>query len=242
MAYHTEEGRKRISESMRGKRNPNWGGGLIEYACEVCGEKFKLSKSRKARYCSKKCYGVVLSKKYMALRRRVICANCGKIIYVKPSRTTKYCSRACMTADMGAWLKVSGTSKKYAGGFRADIGIYVRSQWEANYARYLNWLKEMGEIYTWEYEPDTFEFEKIKRGTRFYTPDFKVWNTEDEYEYHEVKGYMDQKSKTRIKRMRKYYPGEPLIIIDTPAYNALARDVKGLVPNWESAGKTKRNY
>ena len=120
-----------------------------------------------------------------------------------------------------------------SGGKRGDLGgLYVRSSWEANYARYLNWLKRIGEIDRWEYEPDTFEF-PVKRGSKYYTPDFKIWTTEDVYEYHEVKGYMDQKSKTKIKRMGIHYPDEPLIIIDSDAYWVLAKDVKNLVENWE---------
>jgi len=118
------------------------------------------------------------------------------------------------------------------GGIRLDLGLYVRSRWEANYARYLTWLRSVGEIHNWEYEPDTYEF-PVKRGTRFYTPDFKVWTSKDRYEYHEVKGYMDQKSSTQLKRMAKYHPDEKIVVIDKDAYRGLAQDVKRLVPNWE---------
>lgn len=43
---------------------------------------------------------------------------------------------------------------------------YFRSKWEVNYALYLEWLKTKKQIAEWEYEPQTFWFEKIKRGTR----------------------------------------------------------------------------
>ena len=123
-------------------------------------------------------------------------------------------------------------------GIRADLGIYVRSSWEANYARYLNWLIDVGEIKGWQYEADTFEFEGIKRGTRFYTPDFKVFlnhSVECEYpiEYHEVKGWMTPKSVTQLKRMAKYHPDIKIILIDQKAYRSIERDVKGFIPNWE---------
>ena len=49
-------------------------------------------------------------------------------------------------------------------GIRADLGIYVRSAWEANVARYLTWLKSLGSIARWEYEPETFVFEAITVG------------------------------------------------------------------------------
>lgn len=118
------------------------------------------------------------------------------------------------------------------GGKRKDLGIYVRSSWEANYARYLNWLVEKGNILKWEYEVDTYWFESIKRGVRSYTPDFKVWNTEKDYVYHEVKGYMDQKSQTKLKRMAKYYPKEKVIVIAKDEYKEIKKWSR-LISNWE---------
>lgn len=119
-------------------------------------------------------------------------------------------------------------------GKREDLGgLFVRSSWEANYARYLNWLIEQNEIAAWEYEPDTFWFHEIKRGTRSYTPDFKVINNDGTVEYHEIKGWMDQKSRTALKRMAKYYPDVKLVVIDKDAYYALANDIKGFIQGWE---------
>lgn len=119
-------------------------------------------------------------------------------------------------------------------GKREDLnGLFVRSSWEANYARYLNWLKSIGEIDDWEYEADCFVFEAIKRGTRSYTPDFKIYNTDDTIIYHEVKGWMDSKSKTKLKRMAKYYPEVEIVLIDEDAYRAIEKDVRMFIPNWE---------
>lgn len=119
-------------------------------------------------------------------------------------------------------------------GKRDDLdGLFVRSAWEANYARYLNWLVSIGEIKEWEYEADTFEFVKIRKGTRFYLPDFKVTNNDGTVEYHEVKGWMDDKSKTKLSRMAKYYPDIKLILIDEGAYRAISSQVKNIIKNWE---------
>ena len=60
-------------------------------------------------------------------------------------------------------------NRRAKGGTRKDLGFYVRSTWEANYARYLKWLQLNGQIEEWAYEPKTFEFVGIKRGSRFYT-------------------------------------------------------------------------
>jgi len=61
-------------------------------------------------------------------------------------------------------------------GWRVIGGIrkYYRSKWEANYARYLEWLKSKGEIQGWLHEPETFWFDGIKRGCLSYLPDFRV--------------------------------------------------------------------
>jgi len=120
-----------------------------------------------------------------------------------------------------------------SGGIRSDLGIFVRSAWEANYARYLTFLVGVGEIQGWEYEAETFEFDAIKRGTRSYTPDFKVTNLDGAVEYHEVKGWMDPKSNTKLKRMARYHPDITIILIDKDAYYAIRRECKNLVPNWE---------
>ena len=121
------------------------------------------------------------------------------------------------------------------GGKRADLGDrYFRSSWEANYARYLDWLEDLGQIASWQYEPCTFEFIAIKRGTRFYTPDFKIVETDGTVVYHEVKGYMDRRSQTKLKRMAKYFPHVKIILIDKDAYYAIAAQVKRIIPNWEN--------
>ena len=99
--------------------------------------------------------------------------------------------------------------------------IFFRSLWEANYALYLDFLIKQGQILKWEFEPDTFWFEKIRRGVRSYKPDFKILNNDNTEEYHEVKGWMDSKSKTKLNRMRIYYPEVKILLIDKDIYNDL---------------------
>ena len=132
-----------------------------------------------------------------------------------------------------------GPSPVFRSGWR-EIGgkrNYYRSQWEANYARYLEWLKQRGEILDWEHEPETFWFEGIKRGVCSYLPDFRVTEKKRDgsisIEYHEVKGWMDGRSATKIRRMAKYHPDVKLIVIDAGQYRALCRDAAALVEGWE---------
>lgn len=110
---------------------------------------------------------------------------------------------------------------------------YYRSRWEANYARYLNWLKENKQILDWKHEPTTFWFEGIKRGTMSYLPDFLVVNLNNSEEYHEVKGWMDDRSKTKIKRMAIYHPNIKLKVIDSKSYKSIAKTAQNLLKDWE---------
>jgi len=127
---------------------------------------------------------------------------------------------------MALRLKNKGTiySRSNNGWYRINRKkYYFRSGWEVVYACYLEWLRSKKEIKRWEYEPDIFWFEKIRRGVRSYCPDFKIFNNNKSIEYHEVKGYMDSKSITKIKRMAKYYPETKLIVIAKDEYYAVKK-------------------
>ncbi len=102
-----------------------------------------------------------------------------------------------------------------------DRKYYLKSSWELSYAKYLDEELSNGKIVEWEYEPDTFWFERIKRGIRSYTPDFKVKYLDGKVEYHEVKGYLDSKSKTKLNRMRIYHPEIEMKLIDRAVMKSL---------------------
>ena len=110
---------------------------------------------------------------------------------------------------------------------------YYRSKWEANFARYLQFLKNKGQIKSWQHEPETFWFEKIKRGCRSYLPDFKVVENSGKVVYYEIKGWMDAKSKTKLKRMAKYYPDINLVLIQKKQYQELNFKLSRLISGWE---------
>lgn len=111
--------------------------------------------------------------------------------------------------------------------------IYFRSGWEVNIARYFEFQVRKGLIANWEFEPRTFWFETIKRGVRSYLPDFLITRNDGTHYWVEVKGYMDSRSKTKIKRMAKYYPEEELQVIDQKRYNAIKSTASLVVPGWE---------
>lgn len=114
------------------------------------------------------------------------------------------------------------------GGKRSDLGdIYFRSSWEANIARYYNFMG-----IKWEYEPKTFVFENVTRGSVSYTPDFYL---PEEDTWIEIKGYMDSKSKTKLKRFARQYPEEykKLHLIQQKEYTEIKKKLGPLIKNWE---------
>ena len=112
---------------------------------------------------------------------------------------------------------------------------FFRSRWEANYGRYLEWLRRLGEIQAWDHEAHVFWFEGIRRGVVSYLPDFKVIERNGSIQWHEVKGWMDGRSKTALARMAKYHPHETLIVIREQQYMEIQRKVGGLIDGWESS-------
>jgi molybdenum-dependent DNA-binding transcriptional regulator ModE len=119
-----------------------------------------------------------------------------------------------------------GTYPHVKHGRRADMGgQFFRSAWEANVARYLTFTGRQ-----WQFEATTFWFLEIQRGVRSYTPDFFL---PDEDMYIEVKGYMDARSRTKLNRMRIYYPKVRLEVWDAARYHGIRTTAGLIIPHWE---------
>jgi hypothetical protein len=132
-------------------------------------------------------------------------------------------------------------NKSWKSGWREIGGFkkYYRSRWEANYARYLEWLRCLGQIKSWEHEPHVFWFDGVKRGCVSYLPDFRVTENSGAIVYHEVKGWMDERSATKLKRMAKYHPDVKLVLIEAPDYKRLAKQVSSFCEGWESEERAR---
>lgn len=189
-------------------------------------------------YCSMACYGP--HRKKAAERPIVLCVVCGKFFPVSRGTFGRCCSMKCVGALTANRTAQEGYSRS-KGGRRADLdNRYFRSSWEANWARYLNCLRQQGQIVDWQYEPDTFEFVGIKCGARFYTPDFRVTNIGGSVEYHEIKGWMDARSATKLRRMAKYHPSIKVVLVERPAYDEVAKKLGKILPGWEWGHKKSR--
>lgn len=103
------------------------------------------------------------------------------------------------TPKLSKW---SGKGNPYShtkSGYRPDLGINCRSGWEANVMRVL-----ASYDIPFEFEPTVFTY-PIKRGNKAYTPDIYLRATD---EWIEIKGYLDNNSKIKLKRFKRYYPEE----------------------------------
>jgi len=177
----------------------------VSHRCVACGKRFNAWKSNERKFCSMACSSNDPDLK----RRRVEKRNSN------PDKSRLYSTRSAK------WVEIGG--KRFFG----------RSSWERNYGRYLQFQKEHKIVSDWDHETTTFWFDEIKRGTRSYLPDFKVTLWTGEEEFHEVKGWMTRKSKTQIRRMKKYHPEIKLVVIDQVRYRALAKTARTLIPGWE---------
>lgn len=232
------------NKNLKEERNPRYKFNEGWLNCIYCGKEFKVKPSsilskKNRTYCTKECKEKNNNSHFKIIKNCIECGNEFEV-YKKHSERRKFCSRSCSSINFYRINNQINKGKQMGlGGKREDLNNkYFRSSWEANYARYLNYLKLNGEIEKWEYEVDTFEFVKIKKGTRFYTPDFKVY-VNGEIEYHEVKGYMDDKSTTRHKRMKKYYPNIIIKIIDKEWFRLNGSNLRKVIINWEYKNKTR---
>ena len=238
--------KKCFGEFYVGEKNASWKGGKKKAKCLGCGKPIQFFPSLNKIYCSKKCMNVHRIPKvgkdnpnWRGGGVNLICKACNKVFTTPKSRVGQvYCSKECFNTgegDKGAARWQPGSRWGMSGtksGKRADLGIYVRSAWEANYARYLKWMLSRGEIAAWDYEKKTFEF-PVKKGTRFYTPDFRVKNNDGSIEYHEVKGWNHPKGKTALARMALYYPEVIVLLIDKIVYGQLRKSLGRVIPEWE---------
>lgn len=131
--------------------------------------------------------------------------------------------------ERGHMGNTSGDSKKTWKGQWAQVGPhyhYFRSTWEIKYAQYLEEKRQNGEIQYWEPEESTFIFEDINSSARSYKPDFTVQENDYSETFHEVKGWMDERSKKCIELMAKEYPQASLVIIDSLKFKRLFGTLK----------------
>lgn len=211
----SEEQNEKLSITLKTKYESGWNPNTEEH-------REKLSEGMKARWqdgsMRKKSVATTLEKygvEHWAQSEE------GKTVLSQRSRGRKFSDETRKNMSQGAARRIRENNNHYErgnGGFREDLGHYVRSNWEANFARI---LKIQGKSY--EYEPKTFQIAEDKT----YTPDFLVDGI-----FYEVKGYWTEKSKLKLESFVKIYPEIELQIIDGTKYNELREAYQDLI-HWE---------
>lgn len=110
------------------------------------------------------------------------------------------------------------------GGYREDLGHYVRSAWEADFARIL----KLHSI-EYQYEPKTFELKMNGGEILHYTPDFY---TESNNTFYEIKGWMHDLDKEKIDLFQEQFPQYNFILISSTKFSEFALKYKKLI-KWE---------
>lgn len=110
------------------------------------------------------------------------------------------------------------------------------SNYEYDYALYLDYLYDNGEIAGWIRNTTSFGFsEKIQVRNRIqqsYRPDFIVFMLDGTYEIHEVKGWMNERSQTILAQFKKDYKNLKLRVIGKPEILSLQRNFKDKLWGW----------
>ena len=110
--------------------------------------------------------------------------------------------------------------------------MYLKSNWERRYCLYLSLMVKHKYVVDYQYEPETFWFQGIKRGTNNYKPDFRVEFPSGKVEYYEVKGYETSKDRTKYKRMKKYHPNIILNVVDGKWFKENGSKLKSIIKEW----------
>ena len=80
----------------------------------------------------------------------------------------------------------------------------------------------------------TFRFKDVVLPNDGSSPQF-ITELDGAIYFVEVKGWMDPKSKTKLKRMAKYYPKVDLRVVGAAEYRELDRKLGAAIPGWEAA-------
>jgi hypothetical protein len=147
----------------------------------------------------------------MGRRKKVKCTKCGTPLFYLPIGYAMSFSVLCIKCEEGKTKKkpVKTATQNFSRtkkGKRSDLGDYVfRSAMEANFARILIYLG-----INYKFEERTFFFHDYKNRPHQYTPDFDILDEKEGFEpgWYETKGWLDSRSRQKMKRFKKNYPEE----------------------------------
>ncbi|NLP46782.1 MAG: hypothetical protein GX347_07050 [Epulopiscium sp.] len=128
-------------------------------------------------------------------------------------------------------MKNKEDNRNSALGFRRDLGHVLRSSWESDFARILNYLN-----IEWDYEKEGFELDsKYIQG--YYIPDFFL----DNNIIIEIKGFWDDESRKKVRCFKEQYNNYKLLLIDSDMMITLWKLYSNKIEGWESKGISNKN-
>jgi hypothetical protein len=198
----------------------------------------------------------------------VHCSKCGVGLFWLPNPYKMSCKVTCMKCGnkppkkVGKAVKVTAASNyaRTKKGIRKDIHptYMFRSATEANFARILEYHG-----IPWKYEERSFTFSGYKTRPHVYIMDFEIIGKPRkkkkdlieglEQGFYEIKGYMDARSRNKLRRLRKNYPEESqvtCVVVSSKykkadiefckkqgfrvlTYDVLTKHYEALIPTWE---------
>jgi len=217
----------------------------LQIKCKFCGYVF-ITKEKRRKFCSPSCASKFNNSKRGGYKNvELVCQWCNKK-YIRTQgeidrwkrRGYKYhfCSKKCVSlffkgksrpqtsiSTIRAYREGRKKVSKTIGNsyIRKDLGIYLRSNWEANYARILNYHG-----LAWKYENEIFDL-KIDGTHLTYRPDFYLI---EENKYVEVKGYWS--NETSKKKFEEFAKNHTIELIDWGTYSNLCCRYSELI-DWE---------
>lgn len=236
---HSEETKKKISAANKGNTG-GWNKGLTKKDPRILKNILKAAETRKRLYREGKLKPWNLGKPMSEETKRKISAKRKGKKYediMSPETVIKFKKRL---AELGRMKKGKnnpmfgkyGEKNPHFGkpaqhgkhSFKRDLGHHCRSNWEANYIRYLLWTNRK-----YKYEPETFVIilPNGEKGT--YTPDFLV----DGKEWQELKGWETRSKIKKWELFQQQYPNEKFTLIDRNKYKKIEKLYKYIIPNWE---------
>lgn len=182
-----------------------------------------LASGKYTKYCSRSCansrqhseqikkkisYSLNKFHNFEVKQLKIICKQCGcEFSWMhkrKSQKQREFCSRICAGLyvsrfiDSSALIKLSyKNGKKLGGHCRAKWldykGIKVQGTYQYKTCQILDNWKKIHKIYDWDYTNDRIPYVWNDGSDHIYNPDFKVFNSKEDWYYLQTKGYQQQK-------------------------------------------------
>lgn len=188
--------------------------GPVEYKCIQCGKIKKTNRyfAERRKFCSNKCHSLHIQlnpKLYKERNKKISSSNIGK-----PKK---------------------GGYSRCNGGFRKDLGHYVRSGWEADVCRIFKYHNK-----PYDYESYSVRLANSKKDLTWII-DFVDPTCFMSQGFIEIKGWWDKISKRKKRLLEQQRPDiyKKITFISQKEMSSLIKQYRDIVPYWETRQRKK---